>query len=132
VEDALWTTTNRDAGFRTEELKPGDQIWFKNRYYSPTLQDEWLKLAKQYAAAHDKSEQWAKNQIAGEGGSNLLYIGGGRVMSIYTNEVYTIAGYQEHMQDWFTVKAAIADGKQVHNADFQIKTVRRVKDPSTI
>jgi hypothetical protein len=76
------------------------------------------------------AEKYADNEIAGEGGSNVFYIGNGRVMSIYSKQVYTIAEYQQHIIDiFYTAKAAQANGKYVLLGDFQIKRVRSVVDP---
>lgn len=98
------------------------------------------------------AEKYADDEIAGEGGSNVFYLGkdaqgNGLVMSIYSKEIFTIAEYQQHMMDiFYTVQAAQADMQtigadasrdkygvtHVTIDDFKIKRVRSIKDPSTL
>lgn len=72
--------------FRTKELLPGDQIWFYNPYFSRL-------------SAADRE----KPRYTGEQGSNVFYIGGGKVMTIYGGRVLSIPRYQRHMFGWNSV-----------------------------
>jgi hypothetical protein len=134
-EGILWTSTTKEAGFQIRDLKPGDQVWFGNPYFTAEWKQKGWEMAKDHAINElgmsvADAEKYADNEIAGEGGSNVFYIGNGRVMSIYSKQVYTIAEYQQHIIDiFYTAKAAQANGKYVLLGDFQIKRVRSVVDP---
>ena len=38
-------------------------------------------------------------EYRGEEGSNVFYLGNGRIVTIYNSKVYTIGQYQEHIRD---------------------------------
>ncbi len=104
------------------------------------------RYRRRESSVEEEAEQDATNEINGEGGSNVFYLGigtaghkdckgndeGGQglVMSIYSHDVYTIADYQQHIIDiFYTAKAAQADGADVSRAKFQITRVREVVNP---
>jgi hypothetical protein len=88
------------AGYKPEELLPGDQVWFANPYYgllTPELQK--------------------KDAYLGEEGSNTFYIGKKLFIRIYPDNpevapdvhfVYTLKEYQDRIRKWKSVKYAIA------------------------
>lgn len=68
-----------EKGFKEGDLLPGDQVWFYNPYY--------------------------KEHFTGEQGSNVFYIGDGKVIELYPHggghRIYTIKEYQRHIIESF-------------------------------
>jgi hypothetical protein len=105
------------AGFAASDLKPADQIWFKNPFYHympPLVEDE-------------------PAQSAGEEGSNVFYLGNGIVVSIYSKQPLTIENYQRGMlEQWNTVRhwPSVRPGAAAPTVrDFAIRRVRRPVPP---
>ena len=86
-----WALDEGKKEYTEKDLKPGDNIYFDNPYFS--------------------AEERAKNpNLRGEEGSNVIYVGKnarneGRVIALYTREVYTFTEYRRHMKDtWESLK----------------------------
>jgi hypothetical protein len=83
-------------GFQKNELLPGDQIWFENPY------------AKLIGDA-----EWEARGFRGEEGSNVFYLGDGRIINIYrSHTIKTIEEKQRSMMggsDWPSVDYAVAE-----------------------
>jgi hypothetical protein len=83
-------------GFQKNELMPGDQIWFENPY---------AKLIS--------DPEWEERGFRGEEGSNVFYLGGGKIINIYrSHPIRTIEEKQRSMMggsDWPSVDHAAAD-----------------------
>jgi hypothetical protein len=110
-KDRFWKTSlAEDEGrmqYTEKDLKPGDNIYFDNPYFSP--------------------EDRARNpKIRGEEGSNVIYAGKnarneGLVIALYTRKVYTFTEYRRHMKEtWESVK----NRSGVKLSDFKI-TMKR-------
>jgi hypothetical protein len=134
-ESLAWATRSSDVGFQDADLKPGDQVWFKNPYYSqglPWVYDyayaKYIAQGKTPQQADAQAKADASAAEAGDQGSNVFYLGVGTpnmkdsfghdaydyvnkrgiglVMSIYNRKVYTISAYQQHIIDDFdTIQA---------------------------
>ena len=94
--------------FQAAELLPGDEVWFKNPYFerlSPSLQRRYV----------------------GQEGHHVFYIGGGKVMDMYSREPLSMAEFRKTFLQWKSVRI-VADQERCKPkaADFQIKAVRRV------
>lgn len=107
---AFWTTKGKNPflrdvpgepkdtrkGFQKNELLPGDQIWFENPY----------------AKLIDDAE-WKAQGFQGEEGSNVFYLGDGKVINIYhSHPIKTIEEKQKSMMggsDWPSVDYAVAE-----------------------
>lgn len=95
--------------FEESELLPGDQIWFWNPYFD------------QLTGRQQNDERYR-----GEQGSNVFYLGDGKVCNIYDGNVQTIEQHQSEMLRWVSVierdksrfPVAVKD-------DFEILSVRR-------
>jgi RHS repeat-associated protein len=89
----FWKKLRNASGFKPNELRAGDNVWFWNSFYD--------KLTPQEIANN-------RSGISGEEGSNVLFIGErnhvGYVMKIYSNEVLTIQDYYEYMMTWVSAK----------------------------
>jgi hypothetical protein len=94
-KDRFWKTSwAMDEGkkqYTEKDIKPGDNIYFDNPYYS--------------------AEERAKNPLMrGEEGSNVIYVGKnarneGLVIALYTRKIYTFTEYRQHMKDtWESLK----------------------------
>jgi|GEM_PF-5952270 len=100
--------------FEPGELLPGDQIWFENPRFE--------KLTP---------EAQKKSRYMGEQGSNLYYLGDGKVIGIYgAHKVSTIDEYRQGMLGWSSVQ----DWNKFRDPDatkddFQIKSCRRAITP---
>jgi hypothetical protein len=98
----------KGAVFRTDELLPGDQVWFENPYFellSRSLQRKYI----------------------GQEGHHVFYIGGGKVMDMYSRSPLPIEDFRKTFLGWSSVKiAAKQENRDAKAADFQIKSVRRV------
>jgi hypothetical protein len=113
VLKSFWTTKGRNPffrdvpgtprdnrkGFRKNELLPGDQIWFENPY------------AKLISEA-----EWEAGGFRGEEGSNVFYLGDGKIINIYcSHPIRTIEEKQRSMMggaDWPSVDYAAAEQKK--------------------
>ena len=86
-------------GFQKNELLPGDQIWFENPY------------AKLISDA-----EWAARGFRGEEGSNVFYLGDGKIINIYrSHPIKTIEEKQRSMMggsDWPSIDYAVAEQKK--------------------
>ncbi|HJT32978.1 MAG TPA: RHS repeat-associated core domain-containing protein [Pirellulales bacterium] len=96
-------------GFSENDLLPGDQVWFENPYYEQ-LTPQQRRLAR----------------YRGEEGSNVFYIGDGKVLAIYpdrngTHHVYTIEEYRRRMMSFHSVRDHFPNANP---SDFQIRRVR--------
>jgi hypothetical protein len=101
-------TAKNGAIFQPAELLPGDEVWFENPYFrrlSSTLQRRYV----------------------GQEGHHVFYIGGGKVMDMYSREPLPIEDFRKTFLHWKSVKiAANEEHREPKAADFQIKAVRRV------
>jgi hypothetical protein len=88
------------AGYKPEDLLPGDQVWFANPYYSLLT-----------------PEQRKKDAYVGDEGSNTFYVGKGLFVRIYPDDpraapdvhlLYTLKEYQDRIMKWKSVRYAIA------------------------
>jgi hypothetical protein len=94
--------------FQTAELLPGDEVWFENPYF----------------ARLDRS---IKPKFYGQEGHHVFFIGGGKVMDMYSRQPMDVEYFRETFLHWRSVR--IVDEKENRTpkpADFQIKAVRRV------
>jgi hypothetical protein len=85
-------------GFQKNELLPGDQIWFENPY-----------------ARLISDAEWESQGFRGEEGSNVFYLGDGKIMNIYrSHPIKTIEEKQRSMMgsDWPSVDYAVAEQKK--------------------
>jgi hypothetical protein len=86
-------------GFQKNELLPGDQIWFENPY------------AKLISDA-----EWEGRGFRGEEGSNVFYLGEGKIINIYrSHPIKTIEEKQRSMMggsDWPSVDYAVTEQKK--------------------
>lgn len=93
--------------FQTAELLPGDEVWFENPYFphlSPSLQRKYV----------------------GQEGHHVFYIGGGKVMDMYSRQPMSVAKFQTTFLRWMSVRIAAEQEKHDPKAaEFQIKAVRR-------
>ncbi len=94
--------------FQTAELLPGDQVWFENPYFAHLGRS----LQQRYV---------------GQEGHHVFYIGGGKVMDMYSREPLPIEDFQKTFLHWKSVKiVADQEKSEPKPADFQIKGLRRV------
>jgi hypothetical protein len=94
--------------FQTAELLPGDEVWFENPYFerlSPSLQQRYV----------------------GQEGHHVFYIGGGKVMDMYSREPLSVEDFRKTFLRWKSVNiVAEQEHREPKAAEFQIKAVRRV------
>jgi len=94
--------------FQTTELLPGDEVWFKNPYFG--------RLSRSL-----------QRRYVGQEGHHVFYIGGGKVMDMYSREPLPTEEFRKTFLQWKSVRiVAEQEGCQPKAADFQIKAVRRV------
>lgn len=94
--------------FQAAELLPGDEVWFDNPYFE--------RLSERQQSRH-----------RGQEGHHVFYIGGGKVMDMYSREPDSIADFRETFLRWGSVKIVAEEEDVEPEADeFQIKSVRRV------
>jgi len=94
--------------FQAEEFLPGDEVWFDNPYFERLTE----KLQSRYR---------------GQEGHHVFYIGGGKVMDMYSREPVSIEDFRETFLRWGSVKIVAGKEDRDPEADeFQIKSVRRV------
>src|SRR5262249_29467646 len=83
-------------GFQKDELLPGDQIWFENPY-----------------ARLISDAEWDARGFQGEEGSNVFYLGDGKIINIYkSHPIKTIEEKQRSMMGgsaWLSVDYAVAE-----------------------
>jgi hypothetical protein len=94
------------VGYNDIDLLPGDEIWFRNPYYFDLSEDE-------------------QEKYPGEQGSNVFYIGDGKVVSVYgrrgEHAVHTIRQYE--------VRLATSTFECVKDGDPNAFLIRRVRTP---
>jgi hypothetical protein len=113
VLQTFWTTKGKNPflrnvpgeprdnrkGFQKNEVLPGDQIWFENPY------------AKLLSDA-----EWEAKGFRGEEGSNVFYLGDGKIINIYrSHPIRTIEEKQRSMMggsNWPSVDYAVAEQKK--------------------
>jgi signal peptidase I len=94
--------------FQTTELLPGDEVWFENPYFR--------RLSR--------SQQ---RSYVGQEGHHVFYIGGGKVMDMYSRKPLAVEDFRKTFLRWKSVKiVAKEEQSEPKAADFQIKAVRRV------
>ncbi len=94
--------------FQTVELLPGDEVWFENPYF------EHLSRSLQ-------------RRYVGQEGHHVFYIGGGKVMDMYSRKPLSVEDFRKTFLQWKSVKiVAEQERHEPTAADFQIKAVRRV------
>ena len=97
--------------FKQNELLPGDQIWLNNPYFDSL-------------SAKDRENP----RYRGEQGSNVFYVGDGKVMTIYGGKIMPLKEYQQHMFGWNSVHDRDRSRHpSLSSDDFQICGVRRPK-----
>ncbi|HVU87414.1 MAG TPA: hypothetical protein VHD36_08830 [Pirellulales bacterium] len=94
--------------FQNDEFLPGDNVWFYNPYFEQLSE----KLQSKYR---------------GQEGHHVFYIGGGKVMDMYSREPVSIEEFRETFLEWGSV-TTVADDEDLEPKaeDFQIKGVQRV------
>lgn len=99
--------------FQTDEFFPGDEVWFDNPYF-------------------ERLSEKVQSRYRGQEGHHVFYIGGGKIMDMYSREPVSIEDFRETFLHWGSVKLAAADEDHEPQADeFQIKSVRRVIVPGS-
>ena len=94
--------------FQMAELLPGDEVWFDNPYF-------------------DLLDRSQKQKYIGQEGHHVFYIGGGKVMDMYSREPQPIEDFRKTFLHWKSVKIGAEQAKREPRAvEFQIKAVRRV------
>ncbi len=94
--------------FHQSELLPGDQIWFENPYF-------------------DRLSKSQQRRYVGQEGHHVFYIGGGKVMDMYSRKPLSIEAFRGTFLRWKSVRlVAERDKLKPEAAEFQIKAVRRV------
>jgi len=97
--------------FSVSELIPGDQVYFKNPYYSRLTAG--MMQAK-------------PGGYLGQQGYEVFYFGDGKVIPIYGGKAQSIATFREGLRQWTSVKDVAAKERRDPQAeDFQITCVRR-------
>ena len=98
--------------FQVAELIPGDEIWFDNPYF-------------------DLIGSSLKPRYYGQEGHHVFYIGGGKVMDMYSREPQSIENFRKTFLYWQSVKIGAELAKRKPRAEeFQIKRVCRVIVPN--
>ena len=94
--------------FQTAELLPGDEVWFEN----PCFERLSRSLQQRYV---------------GQEGHHVFYIGGGKVMDMYSRTPLSVEDFRKTFLRWKSVRIVAEQEQYEPNAaDFQIKAVRRV------
>jgi signal peptidase I len=106
----LFDKPNPKSGeiFQTAELLPGDEVWFKNPYF-------------------ERLSRSLQRRYVGQEGHHVFYIGGGKVMDMYSREPLPVEEFRKTFLRWKSV-GIVAEKEQCQPkaVDFQIKAVRRV------
>jgi len=93
--------------FQSDELLAGDEVWFDNPYF-------------------ERLSRRQQSKYRGQEGHHVFYVGGGRVMDMYTREPMKIEDFRHTFLKWGSVKTVAEDEERRPQADeFQIKAVRR-------
>jgi hypothetical protein len=94
--------------YQTDELLPGDEVWFENPYF-------------------DRLTRAQQREYVGQEGHHVFYLGGGQVMDMYSREAASVEDFRKTFLRWKSVKiVAEQERREPKAADFQIKSVRRV------
>jgi len=94
--------------FQADEFLPGDEVWFDNPYF-------------------DRLSTKLQSRYRGQEGHHVFYIGGGKVMDMYSRLPISIEQFRETFLRWGSVTiVAREEHREPQAADFQIKAVRRV------
>ena len=94
--------------FQTAELIPGDEVWFENPYF--------VRLSRSL-----------QQRYVGQEGHHVFYIGGGKVMDMYSRRPLAVEDFRKTFLGWKSVRIVAAkEQSEAKAADFQIKAVRRV------
>jgi hypothetical protein len=94
--------------FQANELLPGDEVWFDNPYF-------------------ERLSEERQSDYRGQEGHHVFYIGGEKVMDMYSREPESIEDFRQTFLRWGSVRiAAKKEGREPHADEFQIKSVRRV------
>lgn len=94
--------------FQPAELLAGDEVWFENPYFR--------RLSR--------SQQ---RRYVGQEGHHVFYLGGGKVMDMYSREPRSIEDFRTTFLRWKSVRiVAEQEPCEPKAEDFQIKAVRRV------
>lgn len=95
--------------FQAGEFLPGDEVWFDNPYF-------------------DVLTPYQQSRLRGQEGHHVFYVGGGKLMDMYSRDPITIEDFRESFLEWYSVRfVAERDKRQPKAEEFQIKQVRRVK-----
>jgi hypothetical protein len=94
--------------FHTAELLPGDEVWFENPYF-------------------ERLSRSLQRTYVGQEGHHVFYVGGGKVVDMYSRKPLSIEDFRKTFLRWKSVRI-VAEQKHLQpNAnDFQIKAIRRV------
>jgi hypothetical protein len=94
--------------FQTAELLPGDEVWFENPYF-------------------DRPTRLEQRRYVGQEGHHVFYVGGDKVMDMYSRKPLAIESFRTTFLDWKSVKIVAEREHGIPKAaEFQIKSVRRV------
>lgn len=94
--------------FQADELLAGDEVWFDNPYF-------------------ERLSEKVQSRYRGQEGHHVFYVGGGKVMDMYSRESVSIEDFRETFLRWGSVKiAAEKQDREPETDEFQIKSVRRV------
>jgi hypothetical protein len=94
--------------FHVDEFLPGDEVWFDNPYF-------------------ERLNEKTQSKYRGQEGHHVFYIGGGKVMDMYSREPVSIEDFRETFLRWGSVKiVAEKEDREPEADEFQIKSVRRV------
>ncbi len=94
--------------FQTAELLPGDEVWFENPYF-------------------DRLTPSQQRRYVGQEGHHVFYVGGEKVMDMYSRKPLAIESFRTTFLDWRSVRiVAEREHRIPKSAEFQIKSVRRV------
>jgi hypothetical protein len=94
--------------FQDDEFLPGDEVWFDNPYF-------------------EKLSEELQSRYRGQEGHHVFYIGGGKVMDMYSREPVSIEDFRETFLKWGSVRTVAEEEDLQPEAEvFQIKAVRRV------
>jgi hypothetical protein len=98
LEEADKNPATAKKGYQAKDLLPGDLIWFQNIWFQ-----------NPYYALLTPTEK-DDSAFEGEQGSNLFYMGKGKVIGLYpTHDIKTIAAYQDGMKGWNSVEHVLAN-----------------------
>ncbi|HEV3022859.1 MAG TPA: hypothetical protein VGX76_10335 [Pirellulales bacterium] len=94
--------------FQADEFLPGDEVWFDNPYF-------------------ERLSEKVQSRYRGQEGHHVFYVGGGKVMDMYSREPVSIEDFRETFLRWGSVRIVAENEDLEPEADeFQIKAVRRV------